>query len=427
MRLSGILYLLRIQFREYRLLSFQAIFVVAFLVAGLLLTEVTTKGIISGINRAKAQFPRGQLIVSPKHINVSGLGLSVGKLTDDSLKEISAIKGVEAVNPQMGLKVPLRAEAEMMGQRAASDIVLIGIDEAMVKDKISPNYRFTYDPAKDDAIPVMVPALFFDLFNLAYAESIGFPKLNDKFITGRKFTLYCGESLVFGPSAASAAMADSVYQCRIVGVCDVPGLTSGGYIPLSAAKYLNKRNKQPTDVYLKALVKTDPVLVPEIEKAIGDLGFMVESNRAVLDRIRFASEVIIGLIVVFAVTVLTIAFICLFNLYTNLYELRRQDFGLMRCVGASQAFILFFCVLETLLRTILAGVLGGGLTYLGLVYANAKLIKVLPQVSFLPTVLLPVTVTDVVLMILAVTVLCLAISFQRISGICRTVPARLIE
>ena len=291
MRKSALFYLLSVQFSEYKRLSLQAIVIIAFLVAIATLTVGLGKGILAGVNKAREQFPPGVLTVTPKDVSISILKLSVGKIGDDNLAEIKALEGVKQVHAQMNIKIPLKAEAEFMGQQAVSDVALLGIDEELVKGDVKSPLKFTYDANDANTpIPVVLPMLFADIFNLAYAESMGFPRLNEEYVLGKHFTLYCGDSYVFGTSGETTATA---FRCQIVGITKTANLVNGGYIPLSAAKYLNEKNGKDKDFYSKVFVETTPQNISAVEKKITDMGFAVESNSAVLDkyvlRRRFSS------------------------------------------------------------------------------------------------------------------------------------------
>jgi len=425
LRKSALFYLLSVQFSEYKRLSLQAIVIIAFLVAIATLTVGLGKGILAGVNKAREQFPPGVLTVTPKDVSISILKLSVGKIGDDNLVEIKALEGVKQVHAQMNIKIPLKAEAEFMGQQAVSDVALLGIDEELVKGDVKSPLKFTYDANDANTpIPVVLPMLFADIFNLAYAESMGFPRLNEEYVLGKHFTLYCGDSYVFGTSGETTATA---FRCQIVGITKTANLVNGGYIPLSAAKYLNEKNGKDKDFYSKVFVETTPQNISAVEKKITDMGFAVESNSAVLEKIRFASQVLVGLLLVFALTVICISLMSLYNLYSSLYEARRQELGLMRCVGATRHTLTILCLSETLLRTALAGIVGGGVAFWVLRWADRSLLGMLPKISFIPESFIPLSVWDVCSIVLIMIMLCVGLVFPKIYSLGRTVPSQLMD
>lgn len=426
MRPTSALYLLRAQLREHGRLYAQAAFVVAFLVMALAITLAMGRGIQTTVAKARAQFPEGRLTVLPQTVTLSVLNFRVGNLTDETIAEIAALPGVEKVSPQAIVQIPLRGEIEIMGQRGESDIVLIGTDRSLVADDVAPGYSFSFDPETTDMmIPVIVPALFLDVFNMAFAESMGFPKINNKALIGRKATVHCGESSMFDGLSTPTGIPPKV--CQIVGVTSAPGHVGGAYIPMEATRYLNELAGKDTTKYSTLFVRADAAHLSEVEGAVRDMGFPVESNREILDKIDFASRIVSGVVSAFAALIAAISLLCLLNLYSTLYSSRRTEMGLMYCIGAERRLVVGLAVSEILLTVVPVGLAGGGIAYFGLRFADTRLLALFPETALLPEAFLPLSLADALGLVIGVSAVCLCAALPTLLKTARATPARLLD
>ena len=400
-------------------------FVVSFLTASLILSSVIGEGVNTIVKSARNQFPSGQLVVKPKSIDVSIMNVQVGDITDATMKDIEKLPGVNSTVGQMAVKLPLKADISLFGQQAVSDIVLLGIEKSIIATELNSD-EFNYDPSTSTPLPVILPALFLDLFNLAYADSMGIPKMNDKLVVGKKFTLHCGQSFVFG-NATDESKSIQPIICKIVGVTRKPGLVSGGYIPLEAAKYLNRLAGKPINRFTQVFVEGQPNSVVEIEKTIRKMGLIVEGNAQILGKISLASHLVLGVIVLYVTIVSVIAVICLGNLYSTLYISRKTEMGLMLCVGASRSLILGLAVGEIILTTLFASGIAGVLIYFSLLKADDILLNIMPQINLIPDHLILPNIWRCFSVLLIVVLICLTTSLPVLIKTITAKPVKLLH
>lgn len=99
----------------------------------------------------------------------------------------------------------------------------------------------------------------------------------------------------------------------------------------------------------------------------------------------------------------------------------------MRCVGATRHTLTILCLSETLLRTALAGIVGGGVAFWVLRWADRSLLGMLPKISFIPESFIPLSVWDVCSIVLIMIMLCVGLVFPKIYSLGRTVPSQLMD
>src|SRR5690606_2775145 len=108
------------------------------------------------------------------------------------------------------------------------DAVFIGVNGELMKGAVREGYTFSFDETTSQPIPVIVPQLFLDMYNLGYADGVGFPKINEEFLIGKRFTLELGENYITGATTGKK----QVLICQIVGLSADSSLIAGVYIPL---------------------------------------------------------------------------------------------------------------------------------------------------------------------------------------------------
>lgn len=334
------------------------------------------------VRRAEDMFPRSLLTVRPRTLDLAAFRFNASTLGDREVQKIAALSGVEFVAPQLSLKMPLRAEGEIMGQSATTDAVVVGIDPRLVEKDVAPGFSFSYDPQTSQPIPCIIPRFFLDMYNLAYADSLGLPKISETYPIGKEFSLVLGETyLLGGPQGKSATL-----RCRIVGLSQQSALMVGILIPLGHAKAINEwyqGNRAP--VYNAAHVKlADLNAFDEVTSAIRGMGFTVESQGETLDKFLLVARVGKASITLFCVLIAAIAAIAVFNTYSLALMVRRGEVTVLRAVGATRSYVVALLLADSLVAGAVAGVIGGaiGVGASGLVHV--VLTRLVPNVALLP-------------------------------------------
>ena len=430
MRAANFLYIVYGNLTERKGRTLGAILVVAFAAAVVTAVAAVSFGFLSGmVEKAEAALPPDILTVKPRSMDISFLSLTAAGLTPEVVSRIEKLPGVEWVSPQLALRMPLRASGSVMGQSAETDAVVVGVGHEIVQDALFPGYTFDDPPdlGEDNdhstaPVPTVVPRFFLDMYNLAYADSVGLPKINESFLRGKEVTLHLGETYLLGSTGNAGGKTRRV-TLRVVGMTANPSLMSGIMIPLSRAESLNEwYTGRKTHNYNAAHVKVaDPSHFDAITSAIRSMDLIVESQRERLDQIRFvarAGSVTVG---VFAAVILAIAAVSILNTFALIMNERRGEVGLLRAVGGTRRIVTALYAAEAVAVGLLGGLAGALISGLALYFLDRRILASLPHVTFLPERLFTVTPGLLLLCALGVALVCLAAALPVIR---RTTQAR---
>lgn len=416
--------------RKGRTLS--AILIVAFAAAVVTVVIAASRGFLSEmVRKAEEALPPDVLLVKPKSMDVAMLSFSAGGLTRESVERIRRLPGVEFVSPQLALRMPLRASGSVMGQSAETDAVVVGIDPQIVKDDAFDGFTFEAPAGFDqeggtsEPVPTIVPRFFLDMYNLAYAESVGLPKINESFVRGKEITLHLGETYLLGSAGGKEGKTREV-NLRIVGMTSNPSLMSGLMIPLSVAESLNRwYTEKKTDRYNAAHVKVGtPARFDEVMEAIREMGLVVESQRERLDQIRFAARAAMLTVGAFAVVIFIIAAVSILNTFALIMNERRGEVGLLRAVGATQRKVLALYLAEVAIIGLAGGIVGTLASLVLLRYGNREILERLPRITYLPDVIFRTDAALPILVIAASALVCLVVTFPIVRAQARISPAQ---
>ncbi len=336
-------------------------------------------GLRQAISRAEAAFPKGLLTVRPRTLDVVAFRFNATVLSDKEVRAIEQLPGVEFVAPQLSLKMPLRAEGEIMGQTATTDIVVVGIEPRLIKSDVEPGYTFDYDSQTSLPIPCVVPRFFIDMYNLAYADSLGLPKISESYPIGKQFNLIIGETYLWGGTGAKAITLPG----RIVGLTSQSPLMVGLIIPLGHAKALNEWYQgRAQTAYSAAHVKlADLSSYDAVTSAIMAMGLSVENPGETLEKFILVARVGMFGVGLFCVLVSVVAAVGIFNTYSLAMMLRRGELVVLRAVGATRSYVFRLLLADSFVVGLFAGVLAGGLCDLlrwGIQSAMQTLVTALP-------------------------------------------------
>jgi ABC-type lipoprotein release transport system permease subunit len=380
--LNKLVYIVGGNLRERKGRTFTAVFVIAFAVAVVMFILSLSLGFLRGVvKKAEVAYPPGMLVVKPKTVSVAMLSVNATTITDAVVDNIRRLPGVEFVAPQLSLKMPMRAEADILGQSAESDAFVLGVAPVIVEKDVARGFKFQYSPGDSNAVPCVVPRYFLDMYNLAYSESMGLPKVNEGFAIGKHVKLSLGESYTMGDAGGK----HKDIQLQIVGLTPNPNFV-GVLIPLRNAMDLNQWytgsktfSYTALHVKLKSLGSADEVI-----RLIEGMQLNVQSQKDVFEKFQFVARSLGVLTAIFGVIVVAIAAVSIFNTFSLIMVQRRGEVGLLRAVGGTRRMVTALYIIESAVIGIAGGVLGMAVSALILSFADARILAHLPHVSFLP-------------------------------------------
>ncbi len=386
MRLINFLYIVWLGIRERWSRVLLTSFALAFAVAVTLTAFSLGFGFIRrAVAQAEEMFPRSILTVRPKTLDIAAFRFNATTLDDATVEKLSRFDGVEFVAPQLSLKMPLRAEGDIMGQSATSDVVVVGIGPRLVERDVEPGFSFHYDEATSLPIPCIVPRFFLDMYNLAYADSLGLPKISEHYPIGKEFSLVLGETYLFGPARGKAL----TLPCRIVGITRQTGLMVGVLIPLGHAKALNAWYQERQSVQYNAahLKLKDLSKYDEITSTVRAMGYTIESQGEALDKFLFVARLAAVSVCVFTFLVAAVVAIAIFNVYSLALLLRQAELLVLRAVGATRRFLTAMLLADAAIVGAGGGLIGGGAASLMIRSIEHALTVIAAKLSFIPATL----------------------------------------
>ncbi len=412
MRLSNFSYMVATNLTEKKWRTLFAVLVIAFATAVALAVTAVSSGMLRGLQaRAADMFPPTVIMVKPKTVALAMLSFNSAVIDEPAVAKIRALPGVSHVEPQLSLRVPLRMEVEIAGQYAVTDAVVIGVDPSTLKNSVAKGMTFEYDDSSSQPIPCVVPKLLLDMYNLAYADSIGFPKINEDFLIGKRFTMVLGQTYLAGGGANGKQ--DKIL-CRVVGLVSDASLVPGVYIPIEYARRLNfwyTGNIDQPYTALRVIIKR-PDQVDTVSKSLSDMGLMAEGNRWAYDSITFATKAGAVVLYAFAFLILLVTSFSILNLFSLIMAHRTGEIRLLTAVGGTKATLRWLYFAEAVAIALGGLIIGGSVVFFGLNQIELQIrrrlealnmanLSVLPEHIFAFD-FLPVTVVVVVVMIMSV-------------------------
>lgn len=427
MRLLSAAYLTMRSLVENPLRTLGSVLAVAFAAAVVVGALAVNSGLVQGaLTMVEAAYPPEVIVIRPKSLNLSVLSLSARNLDTKTIDAIRAIPGVESVAPQAALRVPMRAEIDIVGQSAVTDIVIVGVEPSIVREDLPNPTVFSYNAATSQPIPAVAPRFFMDMYNMAYAESMGFPKVNETFIMGKTFRLVLGETYFLGDTGS---MEPTVLELKIVGLTANPNLMTGLMIPIGHAMEINRAYGKPgaANTYTAAHVTvTDVSMADSVTSQIVALGLEAESNRETAESFVFAGKAMRLGIGAFAGAVAFFAVFTVLNSFSVIMNERRPEIGLMRAVGASRRRVLALLLAEAGLVGLAGSLAGCAVAAPLLRVGNSWFRESLPPLSFLPETLFALDPATVAIVIAASIVISAGAALPVILGMLVRRPTALI-
>lgn len=359
MRISNFIYIVISNLTERKWRTLFAVLVIAFAVAVALSVTAISRGLLASVQqKATEMFPPAVITIKPKTVAISILEFNSASINDDTIDKISKFKEVSQIQPQLSLKIPLRMEVEIAGQYAVTDAVVVGVDPQSMTESLRPGYTFQYNDVTSQPIPCVVPRMLLDMYNLAYADSVGFPKINEDFLVGKHFTMVLGQTYLAGGGAGTK---QDKLLCRVAGLSTDASLVPGVYVPMEYARRLNEWYHGHNNQAYTALQVTlrDPNSMESVTKQLSDMGLMVEGKQWAYESVIFATRLGSALLYTFALVILLISSFSILNLFSLIMAHRIDEMRLLNAVGATKSTLRSLYFFEAL-AIALAGVVVGG-------------------------------------------------------------------
>lgn len=313
------------------------------------------------VSKTMQQLPMNMLRVKTTELSMGFLQLGQpsfmksSTISPQAVARFRALPGVRTVYPVMNILFPISGQFDFSAvltsrevrTRYRSDLIMSGAPEALVKDDIKlgkGNFNGRSWP-----IPVLVSRSIIDIINTGFTGAHGIPKISEKMLLGHRFNLILGQSTFLRNENKLEV------PCRIVGFTGMSEML-GLVMPLEYVEAYNRRFvegwQQPrySSVYILAQSSDK---VAGIADAIEKSGFTVSAEKKVSNLILLVTF----LLSTFALIIIIVAAISIFNAFTVIVNQRRLEIGLYRTFGATRLFLkgVFLCEAGTV------GLLTGGL------------------------------------------------------------------
>jgi ABC-type lipoprotein release transport system permease subunit len=389
-RLGNFLYLVKGYIFERRYRYVTTVFAIAVAMAVLYAVAALSLGIQKFvIPEMERMFPEKILIAKPRTADVNLMRLDVTAITDETIRKIQQVPGVERISPQVPLAFPVSAEGSIFGETIRTDVVVHGVSEWLVEQDVAPGETFRYSPNQDEPVPVLISQYFVDIYNLGLAQSGGLPQFNPQALTGRTFQLYLGEYMMIQAPVPSKRRQ---VVCKVVGLSRNLSLL-GITMPLRYVEEFNEwyfgKPPVPAPIHWRGSGRYTAVHVfvrslrdfDAVGAELGKLGLRVESHRETLSRYRSALRLAMLILLALGLSILVVALSNLANLIGLIMIERRGDVGLLKALGATRKEIVGAFVGEVCVIALMGSVLGAIVSLTLMRLAEMRLEKVLSRLG----------------------------------------------
>lgn len=327
----------------------------------------------------QSQIALNQITVRPK-VEKAGIASFLsssnkGKISQESIEQISAIPGVETIHPEIHYANFSSIEASILGISLQTDLMVFGLDEEFLE--VDPK---TWQKSTEP-YPTLLPRKFLDLYNFAIAGPQGLPQFTEEQLIGRRITLYPNYSTFF-PSQGNR---DFKVELEVVGFSDKINLI-GITLPYQLVDRLNKEQAgvEQSD-YIELFVETeDPAQVEAVATEIETLGFSTNYLQKDFQNIEskfvyFRTALsIIGIVIWLSVS------ISILGIFLSSVVERKKEIGLLRAIGAKKQDIRSMILREALIIGLVGSFLGVVIGQISIKILNKITISQFPSTTFLP-------------------------------------------
>ncbi|MCX6735350.1 MAG: ABC transporter permease [Candidatus Peregrinibacteria bacterium] len=320
-------------------------------------------GLSNGIQQAtfseiEKKSPLTQITVTPtveKSGVISLLNHSEkGKLTEDTVKQISSISGVKIINPEIQYNNFSSLEIPIFGMTFSTETMVFGVPKDFIKNDLhNPD---VWDK-NEEPYPALIPRKLLDLYNLTIATPQSLPQLSEDSLIGKELTYYPNYSTFF-PS--NNYKTDTI-RLEVVGFSDKINLI-GATLSDQVVQKLNEKyaGEKPDSQkkYLELFVETDNATqTVEIAKKIEALGLNTSYFQKNLQDVDAKFTYLkISLTAISLIIFLTAAIAIISTFLATIAE-RTKEIGLFRALGATKTHIKTLILIEAGIT----GLIGSGM------------------------------------------------------------------
>lgn len=356
-------------------------------------------GLSNGIQQAtfseiEKKSPLTQITVTPNIEKTGVISLlshsEKGKLTDDTVKQISAIAGVKTIYPEIQYNNFSSLEIPIFGMTFSTETMAFGVPKEFIKNDLhSPE---VWDK-NTEPYPALIPRKLLDLYNLTVAAPQNLPQLSENGLIGKELTYYPNYSTFF-PS--SNDKTDAI-RLEVVGFSDKINLI-GVTLPDQVIQKFNEKyaGEKPgsTKSYLELFVETnDATETTDVAKKIEALGLNTsyfQKNLQDVDAKFTYLKISLGAI---SLIIFLTAVIAIISTFLATIAERTKEIGLFRALGATKTHIKTLILIEAGITGLIGSSMGVIIGILASQIIDKLSLAQLAQTTFHPETVFNITST----------------------------------
>lgn len=334
------------------------------------------------VERLAKAMPERVISVQRTAVELGPMRMPTDPITDEDVLTLKQLPQVEQVWPQIPITFPIRGEGRLIGVELTTDVVINGIEPALVQSDVAPGKTFKYKSDSAEPIPVMVSRYLLDMYNLGYAKANALPELSESWVIGRHFNIVLGRSTI--PLLGNLLQSRTV-RAEVVGLTSNPALL-GVVMPAQYVREFNAEfspQKEPQYSALHIQLAPDADL-DAFEERLKAMNLVPDAQRELIRRAQFFLKIILLVLLVFSALVLFVAFSNVVNTFSLILLQRRFEIGLLRAVGATRRGVMSLFLSEAGAVGAVGGCLGAALAFALAYGVNALCRRYLPPLSILP-------------------------------------------
>lgn len=360
-------------------------------------------GLSSGIKNAtfeeiEKKSPLTQITVRP---NVEDTGVIAfftksdeGKLSENSIKEISKIDGIKTIHPEIQFNNFASLEVSLLGLSLVTDTMVFGVPAEFIANDIQNPEIWSKD---QEPYPALIPRKILDLYNLTVASPQNLPLISEESLLGKELILYPNYSTFFPISNDK----DTKVKLEVVGFSDKVNLI-GVTIPYDLVQKLNETYAEQKNLrYLELFVETeDASKTPEIAKQIEELGYSTQYFQKNLEDIEAKFAYLRTSLGIISLIILITAAIAIISTFLAQVAERTKEIGLFRALGATKAHIKKLILIEAGIVGLLGSFIGMIFGLLGSLIVDKIGLNQLSQTTFRPETLFEISINLIIFAII---------------------------
>ena len=365
-------------------------------------------GLSNGIEKAtfdelEKTSPLTQITVRP---NIEKTGVvsfltksEEGKLSNESIKQISAIDGIKEIYTEIQFNNFASLEVQLLGMSLITDTMVFGVPKNFIVKDLKSEESWQNDT---EPYPALIPRKILDLYNLTVASPQNLPPISEDSLLGKELTLYPNYSTFF-PITESK---NEKIKLEVVGFSDKINLI-GITIPDEVVKNLNKKyTKTTTKKYLEFFVETsDASLTPKVAEEIEKLGYSTYYFQKNLKDVEAKFTYLKNSLGIISLIILLTSAIAIISTFLATVAERTKEIGLFRALGATKNHIKKLILIEAGLTGLFGSLIGASTSFIASFFIDHFAIAQFKQTTFSPETLFEISPNLIIFSILFGTLL----------------------